>query len=227
MQDNFVDAGLAGTITTIISDAGLGRYLAFGDAGATIVPDALIGGGLALTNDATDKDQVSISTKATPYQIISTAGDFWFEARVKVNSVTTQVAGIAVGLMDSTAQATAVPMVDDTAALADINFIGFNKLAVSTTSINAVYKANTKTESATASISLAANTYVKLGLKYTAGGTLKYYIDGVLIKTVTSTVIASIEFPGDVTLRPVASVTNGTSGASILTLDWWKCFQTR
>ncbi len=227
IQDNFIDMGLSGTVGAIASHAGTGRYLLFGDAGSTIVPDAGLGGGLALTNDATDDDQVSIATKQQPFQIVNTVGDLWFECRAKVSSIVTQVAGFAIGLMGITAQSTLVPMVTNTGVLANIDFVGFNKLNVATTAFNAVYKNIGQTEVATATAAGALGaTYIKYGFRFRSGE-LEFYVDGVLLDTITSTEVDAADFPNNVTLRPVAAVMNGTSAASVLTLDWWKCFQAR
>ena len=227
IQDDFTNVGLIGTITTIISDAGLPGWLCFGDTGATIVPDALVGGGLALTNDTTDDDQVSIAGKSQPFRIEATQGDLWFEARVKVNSVTTEVAGFVLGLMGITAQTTAVPMITNTGELANIDFIGFNKRNVATTTPVSVYKNIGGTEAAvTVGAVLAADTYINLGFKF-KDGVLKFYQNGTLTSTLSAATVALAAFPNNVTLRPVAAVMNGTSAASILTLDWIKCFQTR
>jgi hypothetical protein len=227
IQDDFTNVGLTGTITTIISDAGLPGWLCFGDTGATIVPDALVGGGLALTNDATDDDQVSIAGKSQPFRVEAAQGDLWFEARVKVNSVTTEVAGFVLGLMGITAQTTIVPMVSDTGELANIDFIGFNKRNVATTTPVSVYKNIGGTEATvTTGAVLEAGTYINLGFKF-KDGQLKFYQNGTLTSTLSVATVALAAFPNNVTLRPVAAVMNGTSAASILTLDWIKCFQTR
>ncbi len=227
VQDDFAHVGLTGVITTIISDAGLPGWLLFGDTGATIVPDALVGGGLALTNDSTDDDQVSIAGKSQPFRIEAAQGDLWFEARVKVNSITTEVAAVAIGLMGITAQTTAVPMITNTGELANIDFIGFNKRAVQTTSLSSIYKNIGGTEaSVDVGAVLGADTYVNLGFKF-KNGVLSFYQNGTLTSSLSSTTVALAAFPNNVTLRLVASVANGTTGVSILTLDWIKCFQTR
>jgi hypothetical protein len=227
IQDDFTNVGLIGTITTIISAAGLPGWLCFGDAGATIAPDALVGGGLALTNDATDDDQVSIAGKSQPFRVEAAQGDLWYEARVKVNSTTTEVAGFVAGLMGVTAQTTIVPMVSNTGILANIDFIGFNKVNANTTSLNSVYKNIGGSEAAvTAGAVLVAGTYINLGFKF-KDGTLKFYQNGTLTSTLSAATVALAAFPNNVTLRPVFAVMNGTAAASILTVDWIKCFQTR
>ena len=86
MEDNFVDIGLSPAIGAIASARGYGRYLLFGSAGSTIAPDAALGGGIVLT-EANDDEAVSITTKQTPFQIIVTGGNVWFEARIKTNTI--------------------------------------------------------------------------------------------------------------------------------------------
>jgi hypothetical protein len=228
MQDNFVDAGLSPVpITTIIS--GQGRYLLFGGAGATIAPDAALGGGLTLS--LTDDNQAtSITTKQTPFQITSDAGSLWFEARVKTSTITTAEQAFFVGLMDSTPQTAIVPLTA-TGAIADINCVGFHKPEANTTAFDTSYKANgvTAVEVNSDVGTLAVDTYIKLGMKFeTKTNFLSFYINGVQ-QTTTKLIPddTGTDFPADVTLAPVCAILAATDDTETLTMDWWKCVQLR
>lgn len=227
VQDNFADVGLSPTITTIIS--GQGRYLLFGGAGSTIIPDAALGGGLMLT--LTDDDQAtSITTKQTPFQITSGAGSLWFEARVKTTTITTNQQAFFVGLMDATPQTAIVPLTA-AGALADINLVGFHRPEANTTAFDTSYKANTVTAVEVNSDvgTLVAGTYVKLGMKFdTTNNVLSFYIDGALQaagKTIPNA--TGTDFPADVLLAPVLAILAKTDDAETFTIDWYKCAQAR
>jgi hypothetical protein len=229
VQDNFVDVGLSGTITTIISQAGTGRYLVFGGASSTIAPDAALGGGLTL--GLTDIDQAtSITTKQTPFQITSGAGSLWFEARVKTSTVTTAEQAFFVGLMDATPQTATVPLTA-TGAIADINCVGFHKPEANTTALDTSYKAKTVTAVEVNSDvgTLAADTYIKLGFKFdTTNNVLSFYINGELQaagKTIPNN--TGTDFPADVTLAPVFAILAATADDESFTIDWFKCVQAR
>ena len=230
ISDDFTDAGLSGTITTIISQAGTGRYLVFGSAGSSIAPNYVAGGGLVLANDNTDNDAVSITTKQRPFQITSGAGDLWFEARVKFSTITTNQQAWVCGLMDGTAQTAVVP-VTATGTIADINFVGFHKPEANTTKFDASYKANTVTAVEVNSDigTLAADTYVKLGMKFsTSNNRLEFFVNGakqtsgMTIPNATGT-----DFPADVTLAPILGIVNATTEVTSTTIDWWKIAQLR
>lgn len=228
-SDGFEDLGLGGTITTIISNAGTGKYLVFGGAGSTIVPDAALGGGITLT--LTDDNQAtSITTKQTPFQIESSKGSLWFEARVKTSTITTNEQAWFVGLMDTTPQTATVPLEAD-GDIATINSVGFHHPEANTTAFDAFYKANDVTlEEVNSDIGvLEVGVYVKLGFKFdSSNNVLSYYVNGVLQaagKTVG--VAAGTDFPDDVTLAPVLAILAATDDTETFTCDWWKTVQAR
>jgi len=227
IEDDFVDMGLSPTITTIIS--GQGRYLLFGGAGATITPDAALGGGAKLL--LTDNDQaVSITTKQTPFQITSGAGSLWFEAKIKTSTITTAEQAWICGLMDSTPQTAIVPLTAG-GAIADLNIVGFHHPEANTTAFDASYKANAVAivEVNSDIGTLKAGTYVKLGFKFdTLNNVLSFYVDGVL-QTTGKTIPdnTGTDFPADVLLAPVIGALAATDDEETLTMDWWKCFQLR
>ena len=229
ISDDFTDVGLSGTITTIISQAGTGRYLVFGGAGATIAPDNALGGGLTLS--LTDTDQaVSIVTKQNPFQITSGAGDLWFEARVKFSTNTTNEQGWLLGLTSIITQSATVPLTN-ASAIADINFVGFHKPEANTTAFDASYKANgvNAVEVNSDIGTLAVDTYVKLGMKFsTSNNRLEFYVNGVKQangKTIPNA--TGTDFPADVLMAPTFALLAATNDTETATIDWWKIAQLR
>jgi len=229
ISDDFTDVGLSGTITTIISQAGTGRYLVFGGTGASIAPDNALGGGLTLS--LTDKDQaVSIVTKQNPFQITSGAGDLWFEARVKFSTVTTNEQAWFVGLSSIITQSATVPLTA-AGALADVNLVGFHKPEANTTAFDASYKANgvDAVEVNSDIGTLAVNTYVKLGMKFsTSNNRLEFYVNGVRQAAGVTVPNATGDlFPADVLMAPTFALLAATDDTETGTIDWWKIAQLR
>lgn len=229
VSDDFTDVGLSGTITTIISQAGTGRYLVFGGAGATIAPDNALGGGLTLS--LTDTDQaVSIVTKQNPFQITSGAGDLWFEARVKFSTITTNEQGWLLGLTSIITQSATVPLTN-ASAIADINFVGFHKPEANTTAFDASYRANgvAAVEVNSDIGTLAVDTYVKLGMKFsTANNRLEFYVNGEKqAKGKTIPNATGDDFPADVLMAPTFALLAATNDTETATIDWWKIAQLR
>lgn len=228
-QDDFVEVGLSGTITTIISQAGTGKYLVFGGASSTIAPDAALGGGLTL--GLTDIDQAtSITTKQTPFQITSGAGSLWFEARVKTSTITTAEQAFFVGFMDATPQTAIVPL-DADGLIANINCVGFHKDQANTTAFDTSYRANTVAAVEVNSDvgALEVDTYVKLGMKFdTTNNVLSFYINGV-VQAASKTIpnATGTDFPADVLMAPVIGILAATADTETLGVDWWKGFQAR
>jgi hypothetical protein len=173
---------------------------------------------------------VSITTKQTPFQIESTKGSLWFEARIKTSTITTAEQAWFLGLMDATAQTATVP-ITATGTIATINSVGFHHPEANTTAFDAFYKANdvTLVEVNSNIGALEVGVYVKLGFKFdTTNNVLSYYVNGVLqAASKTVGVAAGTDFPDDVTLAPVLAMTLANSAAETVTMDWWKCFQTR
>lgn len=229
VSDDFTDVGLPGTITMATSWAGIGRYLVFGGAGATITPDNALGGGLTLS--LTDIDQaVSIVTKQNPFQITSGAGDLWFEARVKFSTITANEQAWFVGLTSIITQSATVPLTA-TGALADVNLVGFHKPEANTTKFDASYKADgvTAVEVNSDIGALAVDTYVKLGMKFsTANNRLEFYVNGVKQangKTIPNA--TGTDFPADVPMAPTFALLAATNDTETATIDWWKIAQLR
>lgn len=225
---------------TITTEALYGQGLkAFGSAGGTILPLKLLGGGGLVFTETDDNEGVSIATISLPFQIATTKKKLWFEARLKNSVVTDTENGFVVGLWEQQTLSATVPIAA-AGTLADANFVGFHRLEGDGDQIDTVYKANGITQvtvkadaiSTTAGVhtaagSLAADTYIKLGMVFDpADNRLRYYINGVKLPdyyTVTAT--AGNPFPNDVQLGLCVAMLLASSNDSILTLDHITCAQ--
>lgn len=228
--DDFILGGITPTITTAI---GVGSfYNFFGSSGATITYDDQLGGGIVLS-ETTDDESVSMTTEQHPFWISQDYGKLWFEARIKISTIATTESAIALGLMDTTALAVAVPLTATAGAIADINFVGFHKLDTDLGVCDCSYKANGVTavqvKDGMTGV-FAADTYVKLGMVFDPRDNyLRFYVDGVeqpdkkLIPNATGT-----DFPADIGLGPVFAMHLGAAASdNTATMDWWRCYQLR
>ena len=229
IDDDFIIQN--GTLTAVTTDAVLAGipYKGFGSAGATLLAGTAQGGEFVLT-EVTDEEAVFMRSLICPFQISQQLGDLWFEARVKVGSITTQ--GMICGLWDDVACTVDIPL---SAANPPImattgNFVGFRMLE-GAGAVDAIYKADgvavvAGQTVATAVATLVADTYVKLGMRFTRRtGLLTYYVNGVANGNTKAVPNATgTDFPADVRLGLLFGQKNEGTGVSS-TIDRWTCVQ--
>lgn len=169
--------------------------------------------------------------------------DLAFECRMAVSAITASKWSVGVGLGEVGMGATDCLFVDSTGALADKNFLGFNKLYAETSVWDGAYKADGQTyqngATKTKLDSLATfeayaddDSYHKLGFRYRAHPkTVEWYVDGAALNSVTparltATECDAVTFPDDVFMAPIigAKSTAG-SAAYVIYLDWMACAQ--
>jgi hypothetical protein len=197
-DDDFTAFPLAGTQTTEI---GHGKYKLFNTGAGTVAPLALVnsvvkpGGLLSILTD-TNNDSGSIA-QAYPSFFLSgdpaTSGKLWFEARVAISSIATDGIGFMLGLAETTlwTLATGVPFNGGDAITNGASFIGFRKEEDGLGVLDTVYsdRATSFTNIGDAASSLAANTFIKLGLKYdptNANACVTFWVNGTQLTTVLS-----------------------------------------
>lgn len=207
---------------------GLGRYEVFKSPAATITYENGLGGHLKLL-DTTDTDTSTIAAIATNYQVTQDGGAFWFEVRMKMSSVATNENSWFIGMLDAVALAEAVP-VDADGTMTDNDFFGFHQGEAATTTFDSVYRSGAGTLATENDEigALAADTFVKLGMKYDPRDyKLSYYVDGVIQATKTTVPDdTGTTFPADEIVRPVIQCKGGPAGsATFMTVDWWKVAQ--
>lgn len=234
VDEDFDKGGLLTSQTTIASLIGIG-WSAFGSAGAT----QQFGDNSEIVLTETDNDQAtSIFLEQHPFKFSLSNGPIWYETRLKINSVTTLEVGMICGFFDTTAFTAAVPLTA-TSAIADLNFVGFHKPEADTTTMDASYKADGVAAVVVndGSITIAADTYVSLGLKFDPQmQTVKYYRNGVKLathsyltgatpgsntdyKVVGGVKTAANGFPHDVQMGLGFGVICGTNNDAVLTID--------
>lgn len=177
-------------------------------------------------------------TLSAPFKLADK--DLAFECRLAVSAITASKWSWALGLGQADMITTDLLFVDTTGALADKNFLGFNKLYAEGGAIDGAYKADgqtyqngaTKTKLDSLHTAVAA-TYVKLGFRYRAHPkTVEFYVNGTMPggnispARLTATEIDAATFPDDVFLAPIVGIKD-IAGDTALTvsLDWWACAQ--
>lgn len=177
-------------------------------------------------------------TLSAPFKLADK--DLAFECRLAVSAITASKWSWALGLGEAGMIATDALFADTTGALADKNFLGFNKLYAEGGAIDGAYKADgqtyqngaTKTKLDSLHTAVAA-TYVKLGFRYRAHPkTVEFYVNGTMPggnispARLTATEIDAATFPDDVFLAPIVGIKD-IAGDTALTvsLDWWACAQ--
>ena len=195
-------------------------------------------GVLLLRNDTTDADVTAITTGnnvvgrfRTP-----TAGNahgLWFEARVKVVTITDSDQGAFFGLCQpGEAKTDGGAMAGDPSSMSDVDYVGFAQLSGDGDDLTLVYNEATlgTASSDTGLITLAADTWVRIGFKTVTKGQgtyIQFYADGVYLGAdydvnITGT---NANWPGNTDMDILLSVVGG-SGVAITDgfyVDWVRC----
>lgn len=217
---------------TITTQANYGDGLkAFGSAGSTLLSGGgAEGGTLAAVSVGTDNLGVNFATIALPFKIIRTYGDFWWETRLKISTITNNDCGVFAGLMEQLTYTVTAPIAA-AGTLTDNNFVGFHRKEGSGTQMDTVYKCDGVTQvSATDQLStvLVADTYVKLGMRFNYRDfSFKFYQDNLQLSTsYTIPSAAGTDFPNDVFMGLCFALLCGTGANGTLTVDWVRAAQT-
>ncbi len=229
VDDDFLISTAITAVTTDSTLVGL-PYFGFNSSGGTHTQPDVTGGVLALT-EATANEANFIRSYVYPFQISSQLGDLWFEARVKVSSITNL--GMIVGLWDAVANTVDIPLsaADPPIMATTGNFVGFRMLE-GAAAVDAIYKADGVAVVAgqtvnTACATLVADTYVKLGMKFQKRtGLLSYYVNGVPCANTKAVPNATgTDFPADVRLGLLFGQKLVATAAGVVTIDRWTCCQ--
>ncbi len=190
-------------------------------------------GVLMLDQDGTDDDDVSITTGDNVIGVLRSPKEgesqkFWFEARIKVSSVTDGDLPFFVGLAQP-GQAKSNGILGAVGVLNDVDYIGFHVDEADGDDVNLVYnEASAGTASAdTGVIAITADTYVRLGIKlFNNGETIKirWFKDGVDLGDDVAVDISSTDanWPGDTDMDIIIAITSGANGADAdnMKIDW-------
>lgn len=166
--------------------------------------------------------------------------DLVFECRLAVSAITAAKWSWGVGLGEVSMGATDGLWVDTTGALADKNFIGFNKLAAAAGPVSAAYKADGQTYQSGSTKSklgglhtMVADQFVKLGFRYNAHPKMvEFYVNNQLAGTqsvparLTQLEVSAATFPSDTLMAPIIGIKDIAGNAALtLKLDWIACAQ--
>lgn len=189
-------------------------------------------GVLLLQTDGTDQDIYAITTGANVAGVwkapsAGNAKGYWFEARIKVNTVTDGDIGLFVGLAEPGEAANALGVfAGDAAALAtDKTYVGFAILEGDGDDLCIVYDED---DSGTASkttgkITLAANTWVRVGFRVKSGY-VRFYKDGEDLGDDVAIDIrqANVNWPSAHDLDAIVSLVSGSGAADGdgVYIDW-------
>lgn len=217
------DIGAASAATT----PGYEVYL---DANTTIT-DAALEGGVITFGSTDDNGQAALGPTIAPFKIATGSGKpLYFECRFKTSTIDDTKHNIFIGLIESGAVATEVP-VNDSDALADKNLIGFWRLAGDGDKMDIVYKADGQTaQTALAdAVTLVADTFTKVGFYFDGYNTIRFYKNGVPIlnssdseQIISNTNMDAVTFPDDITLGICLHINNATGTAEGTTsFDWY------
>lgn len=174
------------------------------------------GGYLDLQTGASDNDAVALIAEPFGKIVRNSGNKLWFEARVELGALADQ--GFFCGLVEEANQTVDVIAANAGALISTDSFIGFQVLNDDTDGLDAVYQKDGGTPVTVKSVAgtVAANTEVKIGLRFTGRDKLYFYVDGALVatQTVDSTLDQSHDW------CPFIGLKTGTAAAQSIAVDW-------
>ena len=163
------------------------------------------------------------SDTAAPFVITDSNGKpVFFEAYVAAAEHADE--GVFVGLAEEGAAA-ANFLVDNTGAVADKDFIGFNILTATPAAWNVTWKKAGQTVQTVAGVAVNADDYHIFSFFFDGASTVYFYVDRVLVSTQALTSAAT--FPSGQALAPILAVKTGEGTAKSLNVDYIKVWQAR
>ena len=246
--DDFLDFGINGTQT---SEINLGRYKVYNTGSGVVKADSMPqgtaagqdGGVISMLCD-TAGDQSVIGTHSCPFYLTTTRPNsrLWFEARIALTGVATNRSHVFVGLGNNkeVTFGAAIPLADADATGTAVNLIGFAALEDGLTDISTVltdegatynYGGVASTNIQTSAGTLAANTWIKVGMKFDATDSarcVRFFVNGVECTTAVTKAILAATTHLDVSgLGPVfAQFADSAGTANYAYMDWWRIAQT-
>jgi hypothetical protein len=166
-------------------------------------------------------------------------GKVYFEARIATTSVAANTGQIFCGLgevqvLGTTGFTASVPLGNANATANSLAMVGFNRLENGTTNLNTSYAdhATSWTDvQALAYTGLAANTWIKLGIKIDFADTarcVRFFVDGIEQTTaMTKAALLALTYLDVSCLGPMLAMyaDSATSTTDYLYMDWWQIAQ--
>lgn len=189
--------------------------------------------GVALCNaQATDNNACNVNVNSGVGLVtLSGTSTWWFEARVKLNQITTGQ-GAFVGLVGDQITLGVDFMTDTTMALKVQDVLGFQVISPAGAIVaawQAMYNKTAGTRTVANATAAATSTgWIKLGMKCRTNGTvgtITYYVNG---ESDANTILTSAtNFPEDLYAVPAFAIKCGSAAANTLSVDWWYAAQLR
>jgi len=184
-------------------------------------------GVIKLDQDGTDDDVTVVTTGDNVTGLVKvTSGDqkkMWFEARVKLSTITDGDLAAFIGLTEEGQAADGKPL-GAAGAIGDIDHIGFSVKEDDGDALELAYtKAGQADATPVALATLVADTYVRLGLKFEPlDNKVHVYVDGVEIKDAAISAAAT-NFPSGEKLAVTFAIASGANGADGdgMYVDWF------
>lgn len=163
------------------------------------------------------------SATAAPFVITNAGGKpVFFEARIAAGQHADM--GAFIGLAEE-ASAAANFLVDNTGAVADKDFIGFNILAATPAAWNVTWRKAGQTTQVVTGAAVNADDYHIFSFLFDGTSTVYFYVDRVLVST--QALASATTFPSAQALAPIIGVKTGEAVAKSLQLDYLKVWQAR
>lgn len=185
------------------------------------------GGILTLACGDTDNDEsyMQLGQDGTEegFVITSSSGKaVWFETRVKAEQHADM--GVFIGLAEAGCS-TGNFLTDNTGAVADKDFVGFNILTATPAAWNVTWKKNGQTVQAVTSAATNADDWHKFAFMFDGASTVTFYVDGAAVSTVATTTATT--FPSGEELQPILAIKTGEGVAKSIKVDYIKVVQLR
>lgn len=234
-HDDFTNWPFLGTQTTEIA---FSQYKVFATSGSAVtsvsaVNSVEIPGGILQLGCDTDDESASVA-QAYPSHLmtglISNSGKLWFECRIALSSILTSTMGFFIGLAETEqwTLATGVPFNSGDPITNGGSAIGFRKEEDGLGVIDTVYsdRATSFTNVGDAATSVAANTFIKLGMVYdpTDSNAVRFYANNLELTTkLTRAALTALTNLDANALGLICSIVCDASGtAAKMYMDWWR-----
>ena len=185
-----------------------------------IAPVATEQGGVLLVDsagNATADDGVNVQLQNCMFKPVANTV-IYFEARVKMNDTSAVISQFYIGLAGVDNTLIAAGVLDDV-----VDKAGFYRQGATTGDRLSVVAARTSAEDVDVDkVTVADDTFIKLGFKINGIDSIEWYADGVLVHT--SSVAANI--PNAVMCLSYVAQTEGASKDAELSIDWVRVLQT-
>ncbi len=204
------------------------KYSSDTATGGVTLPSGVVGGVINVACGGTDNNETYIQLgplgTMEPFKILDASDHpLWFECRAKALEHADE--GVFIGLAEAGCAA-ANFLADNTGAVADKDFIGFNILAATPEAWNTTWKKAGQTVATNAGeAGVNADDWHVFGFYFDGESTVTFFADGVACTTTATTSAAT--FPSGEELGPIVAVKTGEAVAKNVQVDYIRVVQAR